>query len=147
VSAQPQPTSDVPPEVREAPYAKPLEAIDQVLRLDSGGITTAKLLSGDAPWCEGHYPGQPIFPGVFIIESVHQAVRRFLAATSARPRLLEVRTARFLSMLRPGDVLECDCRCTRVDEGAGLEVKARCRAGAVLAAEVTLVYRLRCPDA
>lgn len=138
---------DLRPEVREAPYAKPLDAIDRVLHQDAGGITTVKALSANEPYFQGHYPGQPIFPGVFIIESVHQAVRRFLAAAERRPRLEEVRMARFLSLLRPGDVLECACRCVRTAEGRRLEVKARCRAGTVLAAEVSLVYRLGGPNA
>lgn len=122
--------------------ARPLAAIDHVVRLDDAGITTRRLLAADEPYFAGHYPGHPIFPGVFIVEAVHQSALCYARARGRRARLLELRSARFLAPLAPGDELECECLCRCVSDGARLEIEARCHGAGTLSAQVRLLYHL-----
>jgi 3-hydroxyacyl-[acyl-carrier-protein] dehydratase len=124
--------------------AIPLSAIDAVLECSSTGIVSRKSVFAAEPFFAGHYPGFPIFPGVFILEGVYQAIARYLDRQGLRGRLAEIRSAQFVSAVLPGSVLEFDCRCRR--EGRRLEVDARCRNGPVLAASVRLAYTLDARD-
>lgn len=55
----------------------------------------------------GHYPGNPILPGVCVIETVHRAAR----ATATEPVVLAaVESTRFLGPVFPGDELVVDLR-------------------------------------
>lgn len=125
----------------EPGYATPLTALDEIVRIEPAGITTRKRVLADEPYFAGHYPGFPIYPGVFMVEAVNQAARAYIARFHPGGRLVEART-RFLSAVYPGDVLECDCACTLVDDGARLRVKATCRSGEAVASTVKLIYAL-----
>jgi 3-hydroxyacyl-[acyl-carrier-protein] dehydratase len=116
--------------IKRPDYAAPLVAIDQVLEVDEQGIRTAKVIAGNEPFFVGHYPEYPIFPGVFILEAVHQATREYTTqqlGTSVRARVAQVRSIRFLSPLRPGDRLEITCRCTLAPDRSELLVDADCQ--------------------
>jgi 3-hydroxyacyl-[acyl-carrier-protein] dehydratase len=123
-------------------YAVPLVALDRVLRLDDSGIVTQKSVVADEPFFAGHFPGYPIYPGVFIIEAVHQAAIQYGTVFLGRVQLLEVRSARFLSPVHPGDILESDCRCDVFHDAGELKVEATCRCGTRTVAEIKLRYRL-----
>jgi 3-hydroxyacyl-[acyl-carrier-protein] dehydratase len=123
-------------------FAVPLVALDRVLRLDDSGIVTRKDVVSDEPFFAGHFPGYPIYPGVFIIEAVHQAASQYGMVFLGRVKLLEVRSARFLAPVYPGDILESDCRCEVFLDAGELMVAATCRCGTRTVAEIKLRYHL-----
>lgn len=131
-------------------HAAPLSAIDRVLALDERGIRISRTLDAHEAYFAGHYPGHPIFPGVFILEAVHQATHRYAeryGPSEVRLRLAHIRSMRFLSALRPGDHLEVDCRCAFADDGRALDVDAGClREGHAPAARFKLRYDLERPS-
>ena len=55
------------------------------------------------PWFQGHFPGQPILPGVALIALTHQLV---LQALGEDWQLSRVSKVRFLDLVRPGASLE-----------------------------------------
>ena len=64
---------------------------------------------------DGHYPNNPLFPGVLSCESVFQTGAIFLSQKigevalnneSVTPVLSRIRDARFKRMIKPGDLLE-----------------------------------------
>jgi 3-hydroxyacyl-[acyl-carrier-protein] dehydratase len=129
-------------------YAAPLFALDEVTRADERGIVTRKAVSSDDPFFAGHFPGRPVFPGVFIFEAVHQAAKYYASSHHGREAdLVEIRSLRFLSPVQPGDTLECDCGCVLSGEGRQLSVAAVCWCGSRKVAEVKLLYRLEDADA
>ena len=120
---------------------RPIDAVDRVDRLDAQGITAVKAVTGNEPYFVGHYPGHPIYPGVFLFEAVHQAALYFAHHQLRRTaRLAEVRSIRFLAALGPGDTLQSECACRTTD--AQLAVDAECRQGERVCAQVKLIYRL-----
>ena len=122
-------------------YAAPLAALDCVIRMDENGITTRKAIAGNESCFPGHYPDRPIYPGVFIVEAVRQAVLHQASVYHGRARMVEVRSTRFRLPLEPGDVLEAECRCAPPD-GQGFDVKALCRSAKGEVADLKLRFCL-----
>ncbi|WP_371616946.1 4'-phosphopantetheinyl transferase superfamily protein [Streptomyces sp. NBC_00454] len=100
--------------------AAPLSALDS---LESSGesFVARKLIRADDPYLGGHYPGRPIYPGVFVLESVLQAAEAHLGKPL---RMEEIPSIRLTGMLEPGNTLCIEAECT--DQLGGLAVKASC---------------------
>lgn len=67
-----------------------------------GGLVAEASVPPDSPWFSGHFPGEPILPGIAQISMVLEALR---AAVSDRIRIAGLRRVRFKLAIRPGDVL------------------------------------------
>lgn len=84
-------------------HAAPLPAVDQlrVAPRDGGWTITARVaVDPRNPNLVGHFPGQPIYPGVFVVETLCQAMAQ---AVPGAPRLRTVTSIRFLAALLGGD--------------------------------------------
>ena len=57
----------------------------------------------DSPWFDGHFPGEPVLPGVAQIGMVFDAISK---ARNRDLRISGVRRVRFKRMIRPGDQLK-----------------------------------------
>jgi beta-hydroxyacyl-ACP dehydratase FabZ len=55
------------------PHRYPFVMIDRVLELDDSKIVALKNFSFNEPYVQGHFPENPIMPGVMMIESMAQA--------------------------------------------------------------------------
>jgi 3-hydroxyacyl-[acyl-carrier-protein] dehydratase len=56
------------------PHRYPFLLVDRVVEVNSGdSITAYKNLSINEPFFNGHFPDQPIFPGVLLLEAMAQA--------------------------------------------------------------------------
>jgi 3-hydroxyacyl-[acyl-carrier-protein] dehydratase len=56
------------------PHRYPILLVDRVTQLSTGeSIVAYKNVTVSEPVFEGHFPGQPIYPGVYIIEGMAQA--------------------------------------------------------------------------
>jgi 3-hydroxyacyl-[acyl-carrier-protein] dehydratase len=124
---------------------RPLDAVDAIRERSEHGITTMKAVSGNEAFFEGHYPGLPIYPGVFVLETAHQSVLQYVAGGGGdwrRTTLQEIRSARFLAPVQPGDVLTTHCRCSPSPDGTQLFVQATCQTAEAVSAELRLVYAI-----
>lgn len=94
-------------------YAAPLNALDEMSVTEAGEglirIRAAKTVRAADPYLEGHVPGAIIYPGVFILESLQQALIGALGETGgALPRITRIRSLRFLAPLAAGDRLHLE---------------------------------------
>lgn len=63
-----------PGEVLELiPQQEPFRFIDEILELDSEHIVATYRFAEDADFYRGHFPGNPMTPGVILIETMAQA--------------------------------------------------------------------------
>jgi 3-hydroxyacyl-[acyl-carrier-protein] dehydratase len=91
----------------------------------------------------GHFPGNPIVPGVILTEALAQAAG--IAAASGHPEtarplflLSAIRTMKFFQAVRPGE--EVELRAEKIGEAEGLvQFKVTAKANGALAAEGQLV--------
>ncbi len=102
-------------EIHQAiPHRDPFLLIDEILSRDEKRIVCAKRLSGQEFWFAGHYPGQPLMPGVLLCEAAMQAGAILLSRFVEEPIQKKVPVAtrmndvRFKKMVRPGDRIELD---------------------------------------
>ncbi|MET8351533.1 MULTISPECIES: hypothetical protein [unclassified Micromonospora] len=96
----------------------------------------------------GHFPELTVYPGVFTLETIGQAVTAAVGYCAGRlPQLHRLRSARFLAPLLAGDTLTVEASVGPVAEDQSFEVAARCvRGDGVRAATVRAVYRWPAPD-
>jgi 3-hydroxymyristoyl/3-hydroxydecanoyl-(acyl carrier protein) dehydratase len=117
-------------------YAVPLRAVDHVTCAPSGDgvLVQARLAVGaDPEVLRGHFPGLPIYPGVYVLESLAQALTATVGG-GRQLRLRAVHSARFLAPLLAGDELRLEIEARPA--GDGWQAVARChRADGTLAAQ------------
>mgnify|MGYP000327138889 FL=1 len=115
------------------PHRYPFLLIDRVINLEVGkSLTAIKNVTFNEPHFNGHFPDQPIMPGVLIIEALAQATG-ILAFKSevGKPQigqiymLVGVDKVRFKRMVEPGDQLEIYAEIVTVKRGIW---KFNCRA-------------------
>jgi 3-hydroxyacyl-[acyl-carrier-protein] dehydratase len=64
---------DIDEVLGKLPHAFPFRLIDRILEIEPGKKATAlKNVSTDDPFLQGHFPGEPILPGVLIAEALAQ---------------------------------------------------------------------------
>jgi 3-hydroxyacyl-[acyl-carrier-protein] dehydratase len=96
------------------PHRYPLLLIDRVLDLEPlKRIVAIKNVTMNEPVFQGHFPGAPVFPGVFIIEAMAQAgaVLLFREVPDRESKLLYftgIEEAKFRKPVRPGDQLRLE---------------------------------------
>jgi 3-hydroxyacyl-[acyl-carrier-protein] dehydratase len=131
----------VPAELATLTHAVPLTALNRVVSMTHDQIVTEKDVRAEEPYFRGHYVNFPVYPGVFMVEAVDQAVRLFGLRNGMKLGLVEVKT-RFLSAVGPGDTLRCECT-IKSDENQRLRTTSTCYNNGVKAAQVRGVYENR----
>jgi 3-hydroxymyristoyl/3-hydroxydecanoyl-(acyl carrier protein) dehydratase len=91
------------------------------------------VVAPDHPAIPGHFPGNPVVPGVLMLAHVQAALDALLVPHRGRLRLTAIPQAKFLAPLAPGE--ECAIAFPRMsDEDGHTAVRFECRArGRVIA--------------
>ncbi len=117
------------------PHRDPFLLLDEVLELEPGARVVARKTVTEED-CAGHFPGNPIMPGVKMVEALAQAgAVAVLSEEQNRGKLAlfaGIDDVRFKRIVRPGDELrlECDLETVRGPIGKG---KARATSNGELA--------------
>jgi 3-hydroxyacyl-[acyl-carrier-protein] dehydratase len=102
---------DIEMVLKMLPHRYPFLMVDRVIDIhgDESGIGI-KNVTINEPQFQGHFPGNPVFPGVLVIEGMAQTAGILcIAATGARPKsvyFLTIDKAKFRKPVRPGDTVE-----------------------------------------
>jgi len=84
--------------------------------LDGGKSHGHYAVRGDEWFLDGHFPGNPVVPGVVLCEILAQSACVLVGRGQepcATPLFAGISSARFKSPVRPGDVIETVCEITR----------------------------------
>jgi 3-hydroxyacyl-[acyl-carrier-protein] dehydratase len=124
------------------PHRDPFLLLDEVLELEPGSRVVARKVVTEED-CAGHFPGNPIMPGVKMVEALAQAgAVAVLVQEENRGKLAlfaGIDDVRFKRVVRPGEelTLECLLETVRGPIGRG---KARATVGGELAVRGTLTF-------
>lgn len=109
------------------PHRYPFLMIDRVIETKQGeSLSALKNVSINEPFFQGHFPNQPVMPGVLILEALAQATG--LLAFSSKLvdhenkvyMLVGIDKARFRGQVLPGDQLILNVRLKRSVRGIGI---------------------------
>ncbi len=100
---------------RLIPHRAPFLFIDRVVELSDDRVVTSVTAEPAADFFAGHYPGNPVMPGVLICECAFQAGALLVAnridqatRSSGVPVLTRIKEAKFKQIVRPGQVLSVE---------------------------------------
>lgn len=92
------------------PHRQPMMLLDTIEELTPGVRAVArKCVSYNEPYFQGHFPGEPVMPGVLIIEALAQAgAVAILSLEENKGKtayFAAIQSAKFKKKVVPGDVL------------------------------------------
>lgn len=127
------------------PHRYPFLLVDKVLSFDAEAkiIKSVKNVSFNEPFFQGHFPSEPVMPGVLQVEALAQTfcILMYVAepdfCDGKRPAFMGVDKCRFKAPVRPGDVMNMEIELTRFRRGIG-SAQARCYVGDKLVCEAVL---------
>jgi 3-hydroxyacyl-[acyl-carrier-protein] dehydratase len=102
---------------RIIPHRYPVLLVDRVLELELGQrIVAIKNVSGNEPFFQGHFPGNPIMPGVLIVEALAQTGVVLMLSDEANkgklPLFAGIDKLKFRRQVLPGDTLRLELNVT-----------------------------------
>jgi beta-hydroxyacyl-ACP dehydratase FabZ len=103
------------------PHRYPFLYVDKIISFDDAEkkIVGQKNVTFNEPFFQGHFPEEPVMPGVIQVEAMAQVgcIMLYLAhpeeSEGKRPAFMGVDGCRFRRPVRPGDVLRIECTETK----------------------------------
>jgi len=102
---------------RAIPHRPPFLFVDEIIAESPTGLVARRTFRNEDFFYAGHYPGNPITPGVILCEAAFQTAAVFLvrklvargqSASGLTPVLSRIGEAKFKRMVRPGDTVEIE---------------------------------------
>ena len=92
--------------------------MDRLIELEPGKSGKGEYtVRGDEPFLRGHFPGQPLFPGVLLVEAAAQLAGTVAQSDPQIPplaglKLTAMRNVKILGSARPGETIRLEARIT-----------------------------------
>ncbi len=92
------------------PQRPPFLFVDKITNLSENKISTSLTLSGNEDFFKGHFPGNPIMPGVLLQEALFQTGAALMSQKTGTGLgvVTRVQNAKFKNMVKPQDTLEME---------------------------------------
>jgi 3-hydroxyacyl-[acyl-carrier-protein] dehydratase len=111
-------------------------------------VVAVKHVRKDESFFEGHFPNNPVMPGVLITEAMAQSA--IVLYASAKPEIAKTRPtyylgkvkSEFLSPVYPGDELVIETTSVKIIDDAGI-VDSLARVGDNVVARANLIFGIR----
>lgn len=97
------------------PHRNSMLLIDEATKTSENTSEGKKYIKGDEWFLDGHFPGNPVVPGVVLCEMMAQASAVIIAEKSSvsTPYFTGIEKAKFKNKVFPGDTLEIKCELTK----------------------------------
>ncbi len=139
---------DIKDIIEVLPHRYPFLLIDRVTEIDdeSGTIRGYKNITANEDLFNGHFPNDPVFPGVLMIEALAQMGAYFylrnLPPESRMAYFAGIDNARFKRVVIPGDRLDLECQLVRERNGIAV-MEGKASVDGKIAVKATLMSSVR----
>ncbi|KNF09694.1 3-hydroxyacyl-[acyl-carrier-protein] dehydratase FabZ [Gottschalkia purinilytica] len=128
------------------PHRYPFLLVDKVVEIEEGKRAVGiKNVAANEPFFQGHFPGNPIMPGVLIVEAMAQVGAVTLMTIEENREKLAVFTGidgvRIKKQVRPGDTLRMEVELVKFKRGIGV-AEAVAYVDGEIACKGTLMFAL-----
>ncbi|PWU14254.1 MAG: beta-hydroxyacyl-ACP dehydratase [Verrucomicrobia bacterium] len=127
------------------PHGPTFRFLDRLTELEPGKSGTGEyMVRGDESFLNGHFPGEPLFPGVLLVEAAAQLAGAVAQSDPTMPpmpglKLTAMRNVKILGTARPGELIRLEAHVTgRFSNLIQAQAKASINGSTVLEATITL---------
>ena len=145
-SSKQQPLMDINQIKSRLPHRPPFLLVDRVFHIEDNAIGGIKQVSMNEPFFVGHFPEEPVMPGVLIIEALAQCCGILVLSKVEDPEhystyFLKADGVKWKRKVVPGDTLQLECHIADFRRGI---CTAECKAfvGGQLACEAVLTAQI-----
>lgn len=109
------PVMDIAAISRTLKHRYPFALLDKVIHLDATSVTGVKNVTINEPFFQGHFPNNPVMPGVLQVEAMAQTGGILVLSTVPDPDnywtyFLSIDSCKFRKMVIPGDTIIFHCK-------------------------------------
>ncbi len=145
---QPGETSlDIKRILEMVPHRYPFVMIDRVIEfIGEQELVAIKNVTFNEPYFQGHFPGEPVMPGVLQIEAMAQAagilLLRLGTSEGRTPFFMSADKVKFRKPVLPGDQLVINAKLTKVRGAKLATAEATCTVGGNVVSSAELMFAL-----
>ena len=132
---------------RMLPHRPPFLLVDRIFHCDETSVAGIKNVTMNEPFFVGHFPEEPVMPGVLIVEAMAQCSGIMVLRSVPDPEnystyFMKIDNAKFKHKVVPGDTLQFEIRLLEpIRRGVAL-VEAKAFVGETLACEAELMAQI-----
>ena len=129
------------------PHRSPFLLVDKIFHIDENSVGGIKNVTMDEPFFMGHFPKEPVMPGVLILESMAQCCGVLVLSKVPDPEnystyFLKIDNVRFKRKVVPGDTLQLETFITEPIRRGITTAQCKAFVGGSLVCEATLTAQV-----
>lgn len=129
------------------PHRYPFQMIDKIIALDENSVVGIKNVTMNEPFFPGHFPGNPVMPGVMQLEAMAQTGGILVLSTVPDPEnywpfLVGIENCRFRRNVLPGDTVIFRCEFTSPMKRGIVKMQGRGYVNNLLVCEADMIASL-----
>ncbi|GHE59374.1 bifunctional enzyme LpxC/FabZ [Roseivirga thermotolerans] len=142
-----EPVMDINQITQILPHRYPFLLIDKIFHLDETTVAGIKNVTVNEPFFTGHFPGNPVMPGVLQIEAMAQIGGILVLNTvpdpeNYTPYFLGIDKCKFRKMVIPGDTIKFKCELTAPIKRGIAQMNGYAYVGNTLVCEASMTARI-----